>query len=319
MESHLCRHWEEQCRPGKLATVFCKEMTHAPPQLPPSRSNSQSWPPVTPDAPPLSCRWAYLPSLRTGQAKSLSLSEVDGTNLNADIKAKIVFNRQIKFFFLFCWLKLSHHPTANEDLTCSRAAVPNFLGTRDRFRGRQFFQERGRVVVSGWFKYITFMAHLTSVIIILWNLLFSHQVSDSLWPHGLKHARLPYPSLSPGVFANLCLLSQRCYPTISSSVTPFSHLQSFPASGSLLMSRLFASGSQNTGASVSASVLPINTQGWFPLWLNDLISLQSKGLSRVFSSTTTFFIQLTIMKISGSPELVCFLQLDGPSGGDGRQ
>ena len=101
MESHLCRHWEEQCRPGKLATVFCKEMTHAPPQLPPSRSNSQSWPPVTPDAPPLSCRWAYLPSLRTGQAKSLSLSEVDGTNLNADIKAKIVFNRQIKFFFCF--------------------------------------------------------------------------------------------------------------------------------------------------------------------------------------------------------------------------
>ena len=110
--------------------------------------------------------------------------------------------------------------------------------------------------------------------------------SDSLWPHGLQHTSLPC-SLSPRVCSNSCSLSWWCYLTISSSAAPFSFcLQSFPASGSFPMSQLFASGDQSIRASVSTSVLPMNIQGWFPLGLIGLISLQSKGLSRVFSSTT---------------------------------
>ena len=119
---------------------------------------------------------------------------------------------------------------------------------------------------------------------------FSRSVmSDSLRPRGLQHARPPCPTPTPRVYSNSCPLSQWCHPIISSSVVPFSScLQSFPASGSFLMSRLFASVGQSTGASVSASVLPMNIQGWFPLGLAGLISLQSKGLSRVlvFSNTT---------------------------------
>ena len=112
----------------------------------------------------------------------------------------------------------------------------------------------------------------------------SCSVSDFLWPHGLQHTRLPCPSPFPRACSNSCPLSQWWYPTISSSVVPFSScFQSFPASGSFLM--LFASG-QNIGASVSASVLPINIQDWFPLGRTGWISLQSKGLSRVFSNTT---------------------------------
>ena len=111
----------------------------------------------------------------------------------------------------------------------------------------------------------------------------------TLQPHGLQHARLPYLSLSPRVCSNSCPLSQWCHPTISSSVTLFSSCpQSFPASGSFPISRLFASGYQSIGA--SASVLPMNIEGWFPLWLIGLI-LQSKGLSRVFSSTTVWKYQ----------------------------
>ena len=112
-------------------------------------------------------------------------------------------------------------------------------------------------------------------------------VSDSLRPHGLQHTRLPCPSPSPRACSNSCPSSQWCHPTISSSVASFSSCpQSFPASGSFPMSGLFASGGQSIGASASASVLLMNIQGWFPWGLTDLISLQSKGLSRVFSSTT---------------------------------
>ena len=108
-----------------------------------------------------------------------------------------------------------------------------------------------------------------------------------LWPHGLKHARLPCPLLSPGVCSNSCPLRRCCYPTISSSVAPFSSCpQSFPASGSFPVSQLFISGGQSIGA--SASVLPMNIQGQFPLELNGLISLLSKGLSRVFFTTTVW-------------------------------
>ena len=105
--------------------------------------------------------------------------------------------------------------------------------------------------------------------------------------HGLKHTRLLCPPVSPGVCSNSCLLRQWCHPTISSSVASFSSCsQSFPISGSFPMSWLFASDDQSIGASASASVLPMNMQSWFPLGLTGLISLQSKGLSRVFSSTT---------------------------------
>ena len=111
-------------------------------------------------------------------------------------------------------------------------------------------------------------------------------MSDSLQHHGLQHARLPCPSPSPGACSNSCPLSQWCHPTISSSVIPFSScLQSFPVSGSFPMSWLFPSGRQSIGASASASVLPMNIQGWFLLGLTGLISLQSKGLSRVFNTT----------------------------------
>ena len=112
-------------------------------------------------------------------------------------------------------------------------------------------------------------------------------VSDSLRPHEPQHARPPCPSPTPRVHPNPCLLSRWCHPTILSSVIPFSSCpQSFPASGSIPMSQLFASGGQSIGVSASASVFPINIQGWFSLGLTGLISLLSKGLTRVFSSTT---------------------------------
>ena len=120
------------------------------------------------------------------------------------------------------------------------------------------------------------------------SLQFSRSVmSDSLQPHGLQHLRPPCPSPTPRAYSNSGPLSQWCHPIISSSVIPFSsHLQSFPASGSFQMSQLSASGGQSIGASALASVLPMNIQDWFPLGWTGWISLQSKGLSRVFSNTT---------------------------------
>ena len=110
-------------------------------------------------------------------------------------------------------------------------------------------------------------------------------MSDSLWPHGLQHARFPCPSPTPGAYSNSCPLHWWCHPTISSSVVPFSFpLQSFPASGSLPVNRFFISCGQSIRVSASASVLPMNVQNWFPLEWTGLISLQSKGLSRVFSN-----------------------------------
>ena len=112
-------------------------------------------------------------------------------------------------------------------------------------------------------------------------------VSDSLWPHEPQHARPPCPTPTPGVYSNSCPWSWWCHPTISSSVMPFSfYLQSFPASGSFPMSQFLASGSQTIGISASASVLSMNIPDWFPLGWTGWISLQSKGLSRVFSNTT---------------------------------
>ena len=113
-----------------------------------------------------------------------------------------------------------------------------------------------------------------------------HSVPKSLWPHGLQHAKLPCPSPSLGAYSNSCPLSWWCHPTIS-SCRPLLFLPSiFPSIGSFPMNQLFASGSQSIGASTLASVLRMNIQGWFPSGLTGLISLQSKRLSRVFSSTT---------------------------------
>ena len=112
-------------------------------------------------------------------------------------------------------------------------------------------------------------------------------VSDSLQLHGLQHARLPCPSPTPEAYSNSCPLSQWCHPTISSSVFPFSsHLQSFPAWGSFPMSQFFTSGGQSIGVSASTSVLPKKSQGRSPSEWTGWISLQSKGLSRVFFNTT---------------------------------
>ena len=112
-------------------------------------------------------------------------------------------------------------------------------------------------------------------------------VSDSLWPHGLQHARPPCPSPTPRVYSNSCPSSCWCHPTVSSSIVPFSsHLQSFPASQSFPMSQFFISGGQTIGVSASASVLPMIIQDWSPLGLTGWIFLQSKGLSRVFFNTT---------------------------------
>ena len=136
--------------------------------------------------------------------------------------------------------------------------------------------------------------------ITLSSVQFSHSVvSHSLWPNEQQHARPPCPSPTPRVHPNPGPLSQWCHPTISSSVIPFTTgPQSFPASGSFPMSQLFTLGGQSTGASASASVLPTNIQDWSPLEWTGWISLQSKGLSRVFSSTTVqkhqFCVQLSL-------------------------
>ena len=126
---------------------------------------------------------------------------------------------------------------------------------------------------------------------------------NSLRSHGMQHARPPCPSPTPWAYSNSCPLSRWCHPTISSSVVPFSHLQSFPTLGSFPMSQFFASGGQSIGDSASASVLPMNIQDWFPLGWTGWISLQSKGLSRVFSNTTVqkhqfFCAQLSSQSIS---------------------
>ena len=131
-------------------------------------------------------------------------------------------------------------------------------------------------------------------------------VSDSLWPHGLQYTRPPCSSLTPKVYSNSCPSSQWCHPTISSSVVPFSScLQSFPASGNFQVSQFFASGDQSIGVLALVSVLPINLQDWLPLGWTGLFSLQSKGLSRVFSNTTVQNHQFFSTQLFYSPTLIC--------------
>ena len=140
----------------------------------------------------------------------------------------------------------------------------------------------------------------------------------TLQPHGLQYSRLPCPSPTPRTCSNSCPFSRWCHPTISSSVTHFSCLQSFPASGSFLMSQFFASVGQSIEVSASTSVLPMTIQDWSPLGWTGWISLQSKGLSRVFSSTT---VQMTLNWSSrsenrGAPEMRGWLGEEGSHQGN---
>ena len=127
---------------------------------------------------------------------------------------------------------------------------------------------------------------MLNYLLLFWKFQFSHSVLlDSFRPHGLQHTRPPCPSPTTGAYSISCPLSGWYHPTISSSL-PFSHLQSLPASGSFRMSQFFASGGQSIEVSASTSVLPMNIQDWIPLGWTDWISLQSEGLSRIFSNTT---------------------------------
>ena len=149
--------------------------------------------------------------------------------------------------------------------------VPLLRGYKLLWGGAEEFSEKLVIV------YILIWASVSQVC----SVQFSCRVmSDSLRPHGLQHARLPCPLPTPGAYSNSCPLSRWCHPTISSCP------QSFPASGSFQMSQLFTWGSQSIGVSASTSVIPMNTQDWSPLGWTGWISLQSKGLSRVFSNTT---------------------------------
>ena len=127
-------------------------------------------------------------------------------------------------------------------------------------------------------------------------------VSDSLQPHGLQHARLPCLSPTPGACSNSCPSSQWCHPTVSSSVVPFSSCPpSFPESRSFPMIQFFASGGQSIGVSASTSVFPVNTQDWCPLGWTGWISLQSKGLSRVFVTPQFKSINSSVLSFLYSP------------------
>ena len=129
-------------------------------------------------------------------------------------------------------------------------------------------------------------------------------MSNSVQPHGPQHIRPPCLSSTPGVHSNSCPLSQWCHPIISSSVIPFSfRLQCFPASRSFQMSQVFVSGGQSIGVSDSTSVLPMNIQDWYPLGWTDWISLQSKGLSKVFSNTTVQSISSLVLGFLYNPTL----------------
>ena len=162
--------------------------------------------------------------------------------------------------------------------------------------------------LSGMTSFANSIARFFFILFESWSFLHSDQisrsvVSDSLRPHELQHARPPCPSPTPGVYPNSCLLSRWCHPTISSSVIPFSSCpQSFPASGSFPVSQFFTSGDQRIEVSAS-SVRPMNIQDWFPLGWTGWISLQSKGLSTVFSNNTVqkhqfFGAQLSLLSNS---------------------
>ena len=141
-----------------------------------------------------------------------------------------------------------------------------------------------KILCDIWFQLYNILEKWQNLLLLLFS---SSVMSDSSWPHRPHHVRLPCPIPSSRACSNSCLLSRWCHETVSYSVIPFSScLQSFLASESFLMSWLFTSDGQNIGASASPSVLPVNIWDWFPIGLTGLISFQTKGFSRVFSSTT---------------------------------
>ena len=160
------------------------------------------------------------------------------------------------------------------------------VGKRIHLQNTGAWQDTAHRLTKSWTSEHTCKALYS--LLYVWKWKWSHSVvSDSLWPHEPQHTRPPCPSPTSAVYSNSCPSNQWCHPTISSSVVPFSSCpQSLPASGSFPMSQLFAWGGQSTGVSASASVLPMNTQDWSPSGWTGWISLQSKGLSWVFSSTT---------------------------------
>ena len=172
-----------------------------------------------------------------------------------------------------------------DSMDVSLSELREMVMDREAWRAAIHGVAKSRTWLSDWTE---LNPNLSIPLPLLYMLLFSCSVmSDSLQPHGLQRTRLPRPSLCPRVCSNSCLLSWWCHPTISSSLALFSFgLQSFPASASFPMSWLFTSGGQSIRASASASVLPMNTQGWFPSGLTGLIFLLSKRLSGVFSSST---------------------------------
>ena len=171
---------------------------------------------------------------------------------------------------------------------------------------------------------MSLLSYFYIVLITIYHTLYPVQfrcsvMSAFLWPHGLQHARLPCPSTTPGVYSNSCPLIRWCHPTISSSVIPFSLcLQSFPASGSFLMSQFFASGGQNTGVSASASVLPMNIQDWFPVrWLTLLAVqrtlkslLQMPQFKIINSSVLSFLYSPTLTSIHAYQKHHSFVYMD---------
>ena len=182
------------------------------------------------------------------------------------------------------------------------AAVSGIAQSRTQLKWLSSSSNKPKVPSYCTFSYFFFLHFqlLTLLKLVLWNMqhfqISSVQLLSSVQlfaTHGLQHARLPCPTPTSRACSNSCPSTLWCHPTISSSIISFSsRLQSFPASGTFQMSQFFVSGGQSIGASASASVFPMNIQDWFPLGWTDWISLQSKGLSRVFFNTTIQNYQL---------------------------
>ena len=203
-------------------------------------------------------------------------------------------------FRLFSWHSYKNHWTGSIKFLISQ--VDLFLNLQTQKANSQwqsitpssvttfkYYESRSQKTLQFLELFPAFLKYiLTSLLKIYPSVQFSHSVvSDSLWPHELQHTRPPCPSPTPGVHPNPCPSSRWCHPAISSSVIPFSSChQSLPTSESFPMSQLFTWGDQSIGVSALASVLPKKSQGWSPLEWIGWISLQSKGLSRVFSNTT---------------------------------
>ena len=227
------------------------------------------------------------PWIATCQA-SLSITNSQSSNNPMPVESVIPSNHLILYcpFLLLLSIFTSIRVFFNEsglDIRWSKYWSFNFsISPSNEYSGLISFRIDwfDLLAVQGTLK--SFLQHHNSV-----QFKFSHSVVyDSFQPQGLQLARPPYPSPTPRIYSNSCLLSRRCHPTISSSVIPFSsRLQSFSASGSFLRSQFFTGG-QSIGVSASASVLPMNIQDWFTLRLTGWISLQSKRLARVFSNTT---------------------------------